>query len=302
MKLSTTQGAILALICANLIWGAAPPIFKWALADVGPFTLAFLRFGIAALVFLPITWGNYKIQRKDILKVIFMGLLGITINISFFFMGLELAPSINASLIGSAGPIFIIIGSFLFLKEIPRKRVIIGAIIGLLGVFLLILIPFFKSGSQLAPLGNLFYVLSLLGAVGQTLLARRVMTRYLAVTIAFWSFIIGTLTFFPFFINEVLRNGFLPNITVQGATGIIFGGFLSSALAYYLYYYALRYLQAAEVSIFVYMDPLITILIAYPLLGEIPDLTFGIGALLVFGGIFIAEGRLHYHPLHLFKK
>lgn len=301
-KLSTTQGAIIALIVANIIWGAAPPIFKWSLQDIGPFTLAFLRFGIAALVFLPIAWGHYKIEKRDILKVVIMVFLGITINITFFFYGLELAPSINASIIGSAGPIFIIIGSFLFLKENPKKKVILGAGIGLLGVLALILIPLFKSGSNLSSLGSLFFVLSVLGSVGQTLIARRIMAKYLAITIAFWSFTIGAFTFLPFFISEVAHRGFLPNLTYQGAIGIIFGAFLCSALAYFLYYYALRYLQAAEVSIFVYIDPVVTVLIAIPLLGEIPDLTFMLGAILVFGGIFIAENRLHWHPLHLFKK
>lgn len=298
-KITTTRSAILALIVANLIWGAAPPIFKWSLTDIGPFTLAFLRFGIAALIFFPIAWGQYKIERKDIFKIILIGILGITVNITFFFYGLKIAPSINASIIGSSGPIFIILGSFWFLKEKPKKKVIIGSNIGLLGVLFLVLIPFIKGGPvhHLASLGNIFYIFSVLGAVCQTLLARRILARYLAITVTFWSFTIGALSFLPFFIFEVMHEGFLPHLNARGATGIIFGAFLCSALAYYLYYYALRYLPAAEVSIFVYIDPVVTVLIAAPLLGEVPDTTFLVGALLVFGGIFMAENRLHWHPL-----
>lgn len=304
MKLSQTKGAILALILANIIWGAAPPIFKWSLHDVGPFTLAFLRFVIATLIFLPITWNHYTIFKKDWLSIILIVILGITVNISFFFWGLSYAPSINASIIGSAGPIFIILGSFWFLREKPKKKVIIGSNIGLLGVLFLILVPFFRDGhsSQLVSLGNIFFVISVLGSVGQTLIARRIMEKYLAITITFWSFALGALSFLPFFVLEVAHRGFLPHLTAQGATGIIFGGFLSSALAYFLFYYALKYLQAADVSVFVYIDPIITILVAYPLLGEVPDVTFILGSILVFGGIFIAEGRLHWHPFHLFKK
>lgn len=303
-KLSTTQGAVIALIIANIIWGAAPPIFKWALQDVGPFTLAFLRFGIAAVIFLPIAWGQYKIEKQDIWKIVFMAVLGITTNISFFFWGLEVAPSINAAIIGSAGPIFIILGSFWFLKEKPKKKVIIGSNIGLLGVLFLILIPFLHDGnsSHLVSLGNVLFVLATLGTVGQTLMARRIMKKYLATTITFWSFTVGAFTFLPLFLIESAQRGFLPHLTYQGATGIIFGAFLSSALAYYLYYYALKYLQAAEVSVFVYIDPVVTILIAIPLLGEVPDVTFLIGAVLVFGGIFISEGKLHWHPIGKLKR
>lgn len=302
-KLSTARVAILALILANMIWGAAPPIFKWSLHDVGPFTLAFLRFGIAALIFLPITWGHYGIKREDFLKIFLIAFFGITLNILFFFFGLERAPSINMSIIASAGPIFIIFGSILFLHEKTRSKVFIGGFIGLLGVLCLVFLPLLKGGNQnLASLGNMFFIASVLSSVVQTLMARKIMKKYLAVTITFWSFLIGTVTFIPFFVYEVNKSGFLPNLNAQGATGIIFGAFLCSALAYYLYYYALRYLTAAEVSIFVYMDPVVTVLVAYPLLGEIPDLTFAIGAILVFSGIFIAEGRLNWHPLHRLSK
>lgn len=301
-KFSHAKFAIFALIIANIIWGAAPPIFKWSLQDIGPFTLAFLRFGIAALVFLPIAWGQYRIERKDILKVILMALFGVTVNITFFFWGLELAPSINMSLIASAGPIFIIFGSYLFLKERVTSKVILGALVGLLGVMSLIFIPFLAGDHRLNSVGNVLFVISVMGSVAQTLIARRIMEKYVAVTIAFWSFAIGAITFLPLFLIEVSQVGFLPNITLQSATGIIYGAFLASCLGYYLYYYALRYLSAAEVSVFIYMDPVVTVLVAIPLLGEIPDLTFITGALLVFGGIFIAEGRLNWHPLHLIRR
>src|SRR3989337_3866488 len=101
-QLSKYQCAILALIGANIIWGAAPPIFKWALEDIGPFTLAFLRFFIAAIIILPFAYKSLFVERQDYLKLFLIGFFGVTLNISFFFLGLKFAPSINASVIGSA--------------------------------------------------------------------------------------------------------------------------------------------------------------------------------------------------------
>ena len=43
--------AILAVIAANIIWGATPPIFKWALEEINPFTLAFFRFFLKKIGF-----------------------------------------------------------------------------------------------------------------------------------------------------------------------------------------------------------------------------------------------------------
>ncbi len=291
--------AVLALVVANVIWGAAPPIFKWALEDIGPFTLAYLRFFIAAILLLPFAYKNLRLNKEDILKVILIGFFGVTINISFFFLGLEYAPSINASIIGSAGPIFLILASIFILKEKLKKRLIFGSFVGLLGVIVIILKPLFSSEPNLNLLGNFFFVFAMLGGLGHTILGRKVLKKYSAAGITFWSFAIGALSFFPLFMKENINNGFLNNLTPQSIIGIVFGAVLCSALAYFLFFWALKYMPAAETGVFVYLDPIVTVLVALPLLGESPDTFYYIGSLFVFFGIYVAEGRIHYHPLHL---
>lgn len=294
--------AIFALIIANLIWGAAPPIFKLALTDIHPYTLAFLRFFLASLLMLPFMKSKFKVQGKDYIKVFLIGFFGITINIIFFFLGLLYAPSINASIIGSAGPVFIILFSFLLLRAKPRKKILVGALLGLIGVLMFLITPLFRTGAHIVSLGNVFLLISALGGIVHAIIGHDLLKKYSVLIITFWSFVIGTLSFVPFFVQEVNQYGFLPNLSIQGLAGIIFGAVLSSFVAYYLYNSALKLLPAADVSIFAYLDPIATLIVAAWLLGEKPDSIFIIGALLVFGGIFIAEGRIHWHPIHkLFK-
>ncbi len=296
------QTAVIALIIANIIWGAAPPIFKWALQDIEPFTLAFLRFFIASLMILPFAYKHLHVKREDIAEVFLIGFLGVTINIAFFFLGLRYAPSINASIIGSAGPIFLILFAFLFLREKPKKRVITGSLIGLLGVLVIMFKPLLSSEPNLDLLGNAFFFIAMLGGLGHTLIGRQLLKKYEPLGLTFWSFFIGALCFLPFFINENLNQTFISNITLPVIVGVSFGAILCSTLAYFLFFWALKYMSASETGIFVYLDPIVTVLIALPLLGEVPDTFYYIGSLFVFFGIYIAEGRLHYHPLHLLKK
>lgn len=284
-----------------MIWGAAPPIFKWALQDVHPYTLALLRFAVPALIMLPFMKGKFWVHPKDRFSIFLIGFFGITINIIFFFKGLLIAPSINAAIIGSSAPIFIILYSLFFLKEKPKKKLIIGAHIGLLGVLLVLAVPLLRHGN-LAAMGNLFYLLGMLGGVIAILLVRRVMKRNDPLAITFWSFVTGSIGFIPFFFQEVGQYGFLPNLSYQGVIGLIFGIFLSTLAAYFLQTWALKYLTASDVSVFAYIDPVITILVAAPLLGEFPDAAFVFGTFFVLLGILLAEGRLHYHPFHLFLK
>lgn len=294
--------AILALICANFIWGAASPIFKVALQNITPFTLAFLRFYFAALIFLPFTYKDLLVKKKDWLNLFLLSLFGIFINITFFFFGLKQSPAINAPIIASSGPIFIYLFSIFFLKEKPHPRILFGTMISLSGVLLIVGQPILQQGLNGELVGNLFFILATLGSVGHVIFSKEILANNKAKTITFWSFVIGSYLFFPFFINEVIKYNPLSTLDWRGVMGLIFGIFLSSALAYFLYEWSLQILQAQEAGLFMYLDPIAAIIIAIPLLGETISVIFMLGSLLVFGGIYIAENRIHYHPFHKLSK
>ena len=107
--MTTKQKAVLSLIVANVIWGAAAPIFKWSLTNISPFLLAFLRFSVASIILFPFAYNKLRIAKEDLLKIMVVGVFGVGIHIPLFFFGLQLTPSINAPIIASAGPVFIII-------------------------------------------------------------------------------------------------------------------------------------------------------------------------------------------------
>lgn len=300
-KISKKQFAFLALVGANLIWGAAAPIFKWSLENIEPFTLAFFRFALAALIMLPFTMHKLHIAKKDIKTLLLMSIFGITINIAFFFLGLEYTSSINAPIIASAGPVFLILGSVMFLHEKLRPKVIAGTVISLLGVIVIIIQPIIEHGVDGSLIGNILFVFATFGAVGHTLLLKELSHKYSSLTLTFWSFAIGALSFLPFSLPELQASNYLSNINTQGLVGILFGAFLSSALAYTLFNFGLKYMQASEVGVFTYMDPIVAIVVAIPLLGETLSSAFLLGSTLVFLGIFIAEGKLNYHLFHRLK-
>lgn len=296
---------ILALILANVIWGGASPIFKYALESIPPFTLAFIRFFFAGLIFLPFAGNNWKeLGFKDWVKVILVGFFGITVNISFFFLGLKKTESINAPVIASAGPVFIYLLSVLFLRERPKLRVLTGMLFALFGVLIIIFSPFLLDGKRfvLGEIeGNLFIFMAMLGTVFQTIVGRDILKKVNFVQVSIITFLLGSLTFLPFMPRELLTWN-LSQLDVKGMTGIIYGVLFSSAAAYTLFYYGVSKIKAQEVGLFTYIDPIVAVLIAIPLLGEYPSIHYFLGSLLVFGGIYFAEGRINYHPFYLFIK
>ncbi|MFA4872871.1 MAG: DMT family transporter [Patescibacteria group bacterium] len=291
---------ITALIITNIIWGAAAPIFKFALENIPPFTLAFIRFFGAGLIFIPLAIHHWqKINMRQWLEILLVGFFGVTINISFFFLGLPKSTSINVPIIACSGPVFIYLFSIIFLHEKPKFKVLSGMMIALFGVLVVILSPVVSNGGVLnfgRIGGNIFFLIATFGTIFQTIFGKDILKKVNPYQVTTISFLFGSLTFLPFAVGE-LNNWSFHQLNINGLIGIIFGVFFSSAVAYFLFYYGMSKIKAQEVGLFTYIDPIVAVLIAMPLLGEYPNLYFFIGALLIFGGIFIAEKRIHYHPL-----
>ena len=299
---------VLALIIANLIWGAASPIFKFSLGNIPPFILLFIRFFVASLIFLPFVRGYHfeKLNVKEWVQIIIGTTFAFTIHIGTLFIGLEKTESINAPIILSSAPIFLFLASWLFLREKLHKKIFFGMIVSFVGVMVIIISPFLSDGVKHANFGgeiegNFLYVISTLALVASIIILKPIMKKVPPLVITYLSFSIAALTFLPFALGE-LQTWSFSSLAMPGIVGIVFGVFLCSALAYFLYYYGLSKIDAQEIGIFTYTDPIAAMLVAAPLLGEYPDRWFLLASLLVFLGIYIGEGRIHYHPFHRLRQ
>lgn len=294
---------VLALIIANTVWGAAAPIFKFALDNIPPFTLAFSRFFFASLIFLPFISLSkiYKLTRSDWIRLILASFFGISLNISFFFLGLQKTDSINAPIIASSGPLFLFLGAVFFLHEKVKIHVIFGMLISFIGVLTIVISPLLFNGNLkqdvLMVEGNILYIIATVVSIVAPLLIKDVLKKVDVLVVTFITFFIGSIFFIPFMLYE-FQTWSIFDLEFPGLIGIIYGVFFSSALAYYLHYYAIRKMSIQEIGVFTYIDPIVAVLIAIPLLSEYPDIFFFLGSVLVFGGIYMSEGRIHYHPFH----
>ncbi len=292
------MAGIIAIIIANIIWGAGSPIFKYALDDIPPFTLAFIRFFSASFIFLPLAFHHYKKMNLKLWWHLIMGAFwGIAVNVSFFFLGLKLAPSINASIISSTGPIVLYVLSLRLLKEKPHPQIIRGMFISLLGALIIILAPIIKS-TQLHTLteqagmstflGNLAFVAAMIGGIMLSIDNKQLAGKVHPYTVTGFQFFIGSLAFIPLMVME-LESWHFDQLTDKSWIGILYGVFLSSALAYAAHNFALTKMSAQKVGIFTYLMPVAAVFVAIPLLGEYPDIFFIIGSCTVLAGILIGE-------------
>jgi drug/metabolite transporter (DMT)-like permease len=296
--MSSKKKAIIALIIANIIWGAAFPIYKLTLTNIPPFTFLFFRFFGAAIVLFPFVRNNLQIERKDWRTLIMLAFFGITFAITFLFLGLQLTSSLNAPIVLSSTPVLLLISATLFLKYKAKRKVMIGTLLGLLGVMIIIIRPLFEKGVSTSIIGNLFLLIATCGSVANTLLLKQIVAKYNPLVLVFWSCIIGSLPVLPLVFIENQTQNIFSTVTITTVLGLLFAILFTTALCHSLNAFGLKYISAGEIGVFSYVDPIATALVALPLLGEQITTTYLLGSLFVFLGIFIAEGRFHWHPLH----
>jgi drug/metabolite transporter (DMT)-like permease len=189
------------------------------------------------------------------------------------------------------------------MKEKKHSRIFIGMLIALIGVLIIIISPLLKDGFETlggSVEGNMLLVIATIGATATVPLLKKLLDSYSVEQVNSVSFILSAILFMIFMVPEQMTWSF-RDINSHGIIGILFGVFLSSFIAYYLFTYGMKRILTQEVGLFSYICPVTAVIIAIPLLGEYPDTVFFIGSLLVFGGIFIAEKRIHWHPIGKLK-
>lgn len=300
-KLNTVQKAFLALIIANIIWGAASAIFKLSLQNIQPYTLAFWRFFLGAILILIIMGKKISLplaSRKDGMLLFLYGFFGITVNIIFFFWGLKLTYSINAPVISSASPILTLFFALLFLHETFKLRKFIGMILGTIGICIIVIEPLLLRGIDGSIIGNIYLVIATVAAVGQTVVGKKIIHKYNPWAFTFWAFLVGAASFLPLAFYEYAK---IPHLYAmldwRGYIGIVYGAICSSTIAYGLYAWGLSKISATDTAMFVYIDPVVGTVMGALILQEPITAPFLLGGFLIFSGIFLAEGRIHYHPI-----
>src|SRR5687768_7081036 len=97
------RGGLLALALACALWSTTYVIVKPVLEHVPPFTLAVLRFGVAALLLVPL--GLREPGRLPSWPVLVaLGFFGITAFFATFNYGLMLTTASEAAMIQGGGP------------------------------------------------------------------------------------------------------------------------------------------------------------------------------------------------------
>lgn len=306
-KIFTTPIPYLALILAHLIWGANFVVAKVTLQEFPLHSLAFLRFALASLLLAPFFLAEtkkVKIKLKDLPVLVLIGICIISLNITFFFAGIERTTAINASILTLVIPISSVIIGWWFLKEKIFVINLLGIAMGLLGALLIIGLHKIILGnfSTEELLGNLFIIIASIIWVFGAMLSRKMLKIYPSMIVTAVAFLVGMLTFLPPAVFEYLKDpGWPTQVSMLGLLGLLYMTMLSSISAYFLFEWGLAKTSLISADLFQYIEPFIAAILAVLILGERVSFSFIIGAALIALGVYwgtFAKEIHHRHKIH----
>jgi drug/metabolite transporter (DMT)-like permease len=271
---------------AVAVWGASFIATKVVLRDISPVTIVWMRFamGVVILGFAVAARKQFALlSRNEWLYFALLGFLGITFHQWLQSNALQTSEASTTAWIVATTPVFMAILGWIALKEALGWAKIAGILLAFIGV-LVIVYDGDLSAISLRSFGKPGDILILISAINWTVfsvLSRTGLKKHPATFMMFYVILLGWLfTSILFFTTQSISD--IQNLTVNGWIGLAFLGFFCSGLAYIAWYDALQTLGTAETGVFLYVEPLVTVIVAFFVLSE--AITF---ASLLGGGVII---------------
>ncbi|MBN2146730.1 MAG: DMT family transporter [Anaerolineales bacterium] len=286
--------AIIEATLAVLVWGASFIATKVALGDVSPVTVVWLRFGMGVIILGAAVFARRQFAlpaRGDVGYFALLGLIGITFHQWLQSTGLQTAQASTTAWIVSTTPVFMALLGWVFLKERLHWLQALGIGLAAGGVLLVVSkgnLGIF-SGRPFGTPGDVLVLISAPNWAVFSTLSRRGLQRHPAARMMFYVMLAGWLfTSLLFFAGPGIAE--IANLTWHGWLGVGFLGVFCSGVAYIAWYDALQVLPASQLGAFLYLEPLVAVIVAALLLSEPILVASLLGGGIILAGVWLVNG------------
>ncbi len=290
---------IFSLLTATALWAGNAIAGRLLVGSISPITLSAVRWGLAALLLLPLGWrvfvpGSALWQNKK--RFLILGLFGVGSYNVLLYLALQTSTAINVTLIGASMPIWMLFIGAVFYQAKPSILQMVGAVVSLLGVGIVL------------SRGDLAALLSMQMVVGDLLI------MLATILWAFYSWMLsrpGSSTerqwpWAEFLMAQVtiglLWTGFFDSFEIAAGHAfidlnwwtvslIVFVAIGPSLIAYRCWGYGVNRAGPTVAAFFANFIPLFTALLSAAMLGEPPQIFHGLAFTLIVAGIVISSKR-----------
>lgn len=281
---------LIAIMITATVWGLSFLSIKVIVDVIPPMTMALLRFLIGALVLSIIYLIKEKEKRlykKDIPMLVLSGASGVSAYIYFQNSAMKFISASSASIIIAAIPIFTLIAEVIIFKIKLTAKKMISVVLSFIGVYFIV-----GYNSGLASTDSMKGYLMMFGAVAAwviySITTKPLYEKYTQISIVYFQTLSGTLVLIPFTLLETTKWSLVNNVIILN---LLFLGIFCSAIAYYLYVYAMEHLGVSATVLFLNLIPVITVVSSYFILKEKIGMHQIIGGALVITAVYLVNTK-----------
>jgi drug/metabolite transporter (DMT)-like permease len=282
----------LVMLSVVLIWGINFSVIKLSLRSLSPLAFNSLRFTLATIILLTILrlrGETFRLTRRDLLPVIFLGLVGHTLYQLLFINGLAHTTAANSALLMATAPIFVAIYGQVLRIERASIWTWAGIILSFIGIVLLI----GGSGASLrlgaeTIVGDLMVLAAAMLWAAYTTGSKPLLARYSPLKLTALTMVAGTI---PLVVVSIppLRSQDWGAVTAGAWMGWLYSSLFAVVVAYLGWYTSVARVGTTRTAIYSNLTPVVAIVVAWVALGDQRSLLQRLGAAIVLAGLVLTR-------------
>jgi drug/metabolite transporter (DMT)-like permease len=288
---SVPRNPHLLLTLVVLVWAGSYPAIK-ALIDDGLAApdIALGRYLVAAPGFaiaLILTRGLPGLGRRDLGRLVVAGVLVVMVYHLSLNAGERLTTAGTASVVVAAAPGIALAMAVAIGQERFSRRRAAGLAISLAGVVVVVLLGSGQRVSFANAHGPLLVLAAPVAFAAYNVIVKPLLPRYGVLPVTAAASLIGTAALIPFASGATLRRA--SHLDAGGVALLLYLGLAATLAGYLGWSRGLRQLEASRTVAYLYVVPVVAIVMGALTLGEHVTVWLGLGAALVVAGVALAQ-------------
>ncbi len=281
---------IVSVVLANVFWGITFVIFKYANTSFDPIAIIFGRLLISIpflFTFAFLTGRMMRFRKGDFKWFLLMSLFEPFIYFFGESFGLSMVSSTVAAIIISTIPLFVPVAAFFILHERLSVTNIIGLFISFAGVIMVVMASEGRLAGNIK--GIMLMFVAVFGAVGYTIIAKRLLDHYNGIFITAWQSTLGFLFITPIFLTLELPKIDFAAIQTSSIWALIYLGVFGSGICFILFTTGIRELGASKANVYANLVPVVAAVVSFFVLKEEMPAIKVLGIVVVLSGLLLSQ-------------
>ncbi len=292
--MSSKQKAYIALAVICLVWGATWVVSRHAIifGHFAPLQLSAYRYLIAGSLFCGYHFakGLGFPKANEFGKLLLLSILIFVLSNGLSTIGVRAVGSGLGAVLGAVTSLWLAVFGYLILNQKVSVKTMAGLAIGFIGILIIFYNHLDAFSNNAFTIGIIFSIIATITwALGTIYTVKYSLAGNAYYNIG-WQMLFGGIILYA--LSYVQPRTPIQNIHYWGWIDLAILTFAGAMLTFICYMYLLKKLPAAQVSVYVYINPIIALIISHQVFDEAITPTLGIGAAVTLLGVYIVNNSM----------